>query len=161
MCYTLFVIRNLFVMELNPQGVIPRPRVGIGVFIQNDKGEILLGLRKGSHGAGEWAFPGGHLEFGETVFQTAAREVKEETGLDVHDLSLISVADEMRYIKTDNKHYLNLGVRAKYTGGEPTLLEPDKCLEWRWFSLNALPEKILEGTSLIIRNYQSGVIYQP
>ena len=43
------------------------PRVGIGVMIQNEEGEILLGLRKGSHGAGEWSFPGGHLEMGETV----------------------------------------------------------------------------------------------
>lgn len=57
------------------------PRVGVGVMIQNEKGEVLLGLRQGSHGAGEWSFPGGHLEFGETVFQTAKREVEEESGL--------------------------------------------------------------------------------
>ncbi|MFA4941602.1 MAG: NUDIX domain-containing protein, partial [Patescibacteria group bacterium] len=34
------------------------PRVGVGVMIQNEKGEVLLGLRQGSHGAGEWSFPG-------------------------------------------------------------------------------------------------------
>ena len=39
------------------------PRVGVGVMIQNEKGEVLLGLRQGSHGAGEWSFPGGHLDF--------------------------------------------------------------------------------------------------
>ena len=38
------------------------PRVGVGVMIQNKKGEVLLGLRQGSHGAGEWSFPGGHNE---------------------------------------------------------------------------------------------------
>jgi 8-oxo-dGTP diphosphatase len=79
------------------------PRVGVGVMIQNEKGEVLLGLRQGSHGAGEWAFPGGHLEWGETVFQTAKREVKEEAGLEVAEFELISVADEMRYIETDSK----------------------------------------------------------
>ena len=83
------------------------PKVGIGVMIKNDKNEILLGLRQGSHGSGEWAFPGGHLEFGEIIFQTAKREVKEETGLEVDEFELISVSDEMRYIETDNKHYLN------------------------------------------------------
>ena len=46
------------------------PKVGIGVMIQNEKGEVLLGLRQGSHGAGEWSFPGGHLEFGEKIFET-------------------------------------------------------------------------------------------
>lgn len=135
------------------------PRVGIGVMMQNETGEVLLGLRQGSHGAGEWSFPGGHLEWGETVFETAVREVKEETGLSVGKMELISVADEMRYIKTDNKHYLNIGVRAEYAGGEPQVREPEKCKEWRWFSLNNLPEKILEGTELIVRNYKIGKIY--
>ena len=43
------------------------PRVGIGVLIENENGEVLLGLRRGSHGEGEWSFPGGHLDFGETI----------------------------------------------------------------------------------------------
>ncbi len=148
-------------MELNAQGTAPRPRVGIGVLVENGEGKVLLGLRKGSHGAGEWSFPGGHLEFGETVFQTAMREVKEETDLDVSECELVSVADEMRYIKTDNKHYLNLGVRVRYEGGEPKLMEPEKCAEWRWFAKDALPERMLEGTHLILRNYAAGKIYWP
>lgn len=135
------------------------PRVGVGVMLQNEKGGVLLGLRRGSHGAGEWSFPGGHLEWGETVFETAKREVREETGLEINKMELISVADEMRYIKTDNKHYLNIGVKAKYFGGEPRIMEPEKCKEWRWFGLDELPEKLLEGTELIIKNYKAGKIY--
>lgn len=138
----------------------PYPRVGVGVMIQNEKGEVLLGLRQGSHGAGEWSFPGGHLEFGETVFETAKREVEEETGLEVDEFNLISVFDEMRYMKTDGKHFLNIGVKAKYKGGEPKVMELDKCREWRWFSLDNLPEKILESTEGIIKNYKAGKIYQ-
>lgn len=135
------------------------PRVGSGVMIQNNKGEVLLGLRQGSHGEGEWSFPGGHLEFGEKIFETAEREVKEETGLEVDKFELISVADEMRYIKTDNKHYLNIGVKAFYNGGEARVMEPEKCKEWQWFSLDRLPEKLLEGTELAIKNYKAGKIY--
>jgi len=135
------------------------PRVGIGVMIQNEKGEVLLGLRQGSHGAGEWSFPGGHLEFGETLFETAKREVKEETDLDVDEFQLISVADEMRYIKTDGKHYVNIGIKAEYQRGEPKVMEPEKCKEWKWFSLDNLPEKMLEGTELTIKNYKADKIY--
>lgn len=86
----------------------------------------------------------GHLEFGETVFETAKREVVEETDLDVAEFELVSVCDEMHYIKTDNKHYLNLGVLGKYQGGESQVMEPEKCQEWKWFSLNALPEIFLK-----------------
>ncbi len=135
------------------------PRVGIGVMIQNEKGEALLGLRRGSHGAGEWSFPGGHLEFGEKIFETAEREVKEETGLDIGEFELISVADEMRYIKSDGKHYLNIGIKGKYNGGEPRVIEPDKCKEWRWVSLDNLPENLFEGTELVINNFKKGKIY--
>lgn len=137
------------------------PRVGIGVMIQNEKGEVLLGLRKGSHGAGEWSFPGGHLEWGETIFETAKREVKEETGLDIDEFELISVADEMRYIKTDDKHYLNIGIRAICKGGEPKNMEPEKCEGWDWFSLDHLPKRLFEGTELVIRNFKNRKIYVP
>ena len=137
------------------------PKVGIGVMIQNNEGQVLLGQRKGSHGAGEWCFPGGHLEFGETVFETAKRETMEETGLEVNEFELISVADEMRYIESDDKHYLNVGVKAVYNGGEPEIMEPDKCLEWKWYDLDNLPEQMFEGTHWIIRNFKAQRIYKP
>lgn len=136
------------------------PKVGVGIMIQNKDGQILLGLRKGAHGSGEWSFPGGHLEFGETIFETAKREVKEETELIINQCDLISVADEMRYIKTDDKHYLNIGVKAEYEEGTPIVAEPDKCQEWKWFDFEELPERIFEGTELTIKNYKDSKIYQ-
>lgn len=148
-------------MEMNADGAEARPRIGIGVMVQNDDGQVLLGLRKSSHGAGEWSFPGGHLEFGETMQEAAKREVMEETGLLVDDISLISVADEMRYIKTDGKHYVNVGFLAKYQGGTPMVMEPEKSGEWCWFDLKNLPENLFEGTMLTIKNFKAGTIYQP
>ncbi len=135
------------------------PKIGIGVMVLNKNKELLLGLRQGSHGSGEWSFPGGHLEFGETILETAIREVKEETNLDISDLELISVADEMRYIKTDGKHYLNIGVKANTVSGILELMEPDKCLEWTYFSLNNLPSPLFEGTELMINNFLAKKIY--
>lgn len=135
------------------------PRVGIGVMIQNKKEEVLLGLRKGSHGVGEWCFPGGHLEFGERMEETVRREVMEEVGLEVGDVKLVSLADELRYLETDDKHYVNVGFSAEYIGGEPKLMEPDKSIEWRWFSLDNLPDNLFEGTELTLGNFKRGKIY--
>lgn len=104
-------------------------------------------------------FPGGHQEFGERLFETAKREVKEETGLDIDEFELISVADEMRYIKSDGKHYLNIGIKGKYKGGEPKVMEPEKLKEWRWVSLENLPDNLFEGTELVINNFKKGKIY--
>jgi len=134
------------------------PRIGIGVLIKNEQGQALFGLRKGVHDE-EWCFPGGHLDFGETIFETARREVKEETGLDTDEFKLISVSDGIPYIKTDNKHYVTIGVVAVYNGDEPKLMEPEKCKQWKWLSLDNLPENMFEPTEAIIENYKAGKVY--
>ena len=65
----------------------------------------------------------------------------------------------MRYIKTDGKHYLNIGVRAFYKGGQPKNMEPKKCLEWKWFNLDDLPKNLFQGTELTLKNFKAEKIY--
>ncbi len=115
------------------------PRVGVGVCICRD-GKVLLGKRMGSHGEGTWSFPGGHLEFGETIEACAARETLEETGLEVERMQLGPYTND--YFAAEGKHYLTLFVIAHSSKGNPALLEPHKCLEWKWFDWNALPEPL-------------------
>ena len=148
-------------LEKNADGLAPRPMVGVGVMIQNAEGKILMGLRQGSHGAGLWAFPGGSLEFGDSVMETARREVLEETGLVVGELVLVSVFEELQFVKTDGKHFLDLGIKAQYLGGEPQVMEPHKCKEWRWFSPYELPENMFDGSMVMIIAMNTGVIYTP
>ena len=59
---------------------IIRVKVGVGVIVVDDSGEILLEKRRDN---GMWGLPGGGIEPGESVYETALREVKEETGLDI------------------------------------------------------------------------------
>lgn len=59
------------------------PRVGLAVFLVDDRGYILIGKRKGAHGSGTLALPGGHLEWNESFEECAARELLEETGVDI------------------------------------------------------------------------------
>ena len=58
------------------------PVVGVAVIVLNKDGRILLGKRSGSY-KGLWCIPCGYVEYDEDVFDAAAREFKEETGLDV------------------------------------------------------------------------------
>lgn len=136
-----------------------RPKIGLGVMIKDGNDKVLIGLRLSPHGQGTWSFPGGHLEFGETMAEAAMREAKEETDLDVSDLELISVADEMGALDK-GKHYINIGFLAHVINGEPKIMEPEKCERWEWFSLDRLPEPLFEGTALVIERYKMGRIYK-
>ena len=50
-------------------------KVGIGILVRKNN-QVLIGKRKGSYGNGEYAFPGGHLEFGESFTECAIRECR-------------------------------------------------------------------------------------
>jgi 8-oxo-dGTP diphosphatase len=112
--------------------------VGVGVIILRD-GKVLLGERAGAHGAGTWALPGGHLEFGETVADCARREVLEETGLALHDIASAPYTSDV--FAVEGRHYVTLFVTAQATG-EPMVLEPAKCLGWQWFHWEQLPKPL-------------------
>lgn len=121
-------------------------RVGVGAFILNDKGQVLLGKRKGSHGAGEWSLPGGHLEFKETIEACCRREVKEETGLtELGFLSKLGYSEDF-FIK-EGKHYVTTYMLFRLIEGVPELKEPNKCEGWRWFDISDAPSPLFCGTS--------------
>ncbi|KAL2832719.1 NUDIX hydrolase domain-like protein [Aspergillus pseudoustus] len=112
-------------------------RVGVAVFALNSQNEFVLGQRMGSHGAGTWALPGGHLEFNESFEDCATREVKEETGLDISDVQFLTATNDV--MSADEKHYVTVFVGARVEEGQvPEILEPAKCAEWRWVSWKEL-----------------------
>jgi 8-oxo-dGTP diphosphatase len=112
------------------------PRVGVGVFVFR-AGLILLGERRGAHGAGTWALPGGHLEFGESVEHCALREVHEETGLAITDVRPGPFTSDV--FAVESKHYVTLFVLARSQSGAPRLLEPEKCAGWIWRAWSEFP----------------------
>jgi 8-oxo-dGTP diphosphatase len=106
-----------------------RPLIGVAVIVIKDD-KILLGKRKNSHGAGTWALPGGHLEFGESIKDCARRELWEEAGIRIRNLRYGPYTNDV--FKRQGKHYVTLFVLADYDSGAPTVKEPLKCEQWQW-----------------------------
>jgi 8-oxo-dGTP diphosphatase len=105
-----------FVFYLNPKLVA-------GTIPEQD-GRILLTRRAINPGRGLWTFPGGFVDFGETVTDAALRETFEETGLRVELTGLLNVYS-----------YPGAPViivyRARVTGGTLTECVENDALEWR------------------------------
>ncbi len=119
-------------------------------------GKVLLGKRKGSHGSGEYAFPGGHLEFGESFEECALREVREESGVEINDLHFQYLANVAKY---NNRQYVHIGMIAQWSSGEPMVNEPEKCESWSWYSTNDLPTPMFEMCRLAIDSSRTGQNY--
>lgn len=119
-----------------------RPKIGMGVYILNEKFELLLTLRKNTVAAGKWCPPGGHLEYGEEPAEGAKREAMEEVGIEVAEAELWAVVNNI--MKDPDRHYVNLDFFANKWSGEARNVEPEKCEQIEWFGLNNLPENIME-----------------
>ena len=112
----------------------PVVRVGLAVFVlRPTTGDFVMGRRKGSHGAGTWQLPGGHLEFNESFEGCAAREVLEETGLvlDKRKIQFLSATNDP--MPEDGKHYVTVFMVGEVEGAaEPEVMEREKCEGWTW-----------------------------
>lgn len=114
-----------------------RPLVGVGVVIWRDD-QVLLVRRAKPPRQGEWSLPGGAQELGETVFEAARREVREETGLEVEITGLITVVDAIRRDQAGAVayHYTLVDVAAEWRAGEAQAL--DDAAEVAWAAPDAL-----------------------
>ena len=113
------------------------------VLLRNDKNEILLQQRSGAgYLDGYWDFPSGHVEFGESLRDTASRETKEEVDIDVapDDLELIHI--EQFFVE---RNYVNYIFEARSWSGTPAICEPEKCSQIKWFAIDTLPSKCVNA----------------
>ena len=112
-----------------------QPRLTVDVIVRrrSDPDQVLL-VRRGSPPPG-WAFPGGFVEYGETVEQAAEREAREETSLEVRRVRQFHVySDPSRDPRGHTVSVVFLGE----ADGEP--LGADDAAEARWFHRDQVPE---------------------
>ncbi len=132
-------------------------KVGVGLLIIKDK-QVLLGKRKGSHGAGEYAVVGGHLEYLESFEAAIRRELAEEVGsqLKVKNLRFLCLINLKHYRP---KHYVDIGFVADWESGDPKLMEPERMESWQWYALGQLPSPMFVTDPLYIEAYRTGKNY--
>ncbi|MGQ4360386.1 NUDIX hydrolase [Streptomyces sp. SAS_272] len=133
--------------------------VGVHLYLERD-GEILLGLR---HPDSPFAplnhhFLAGHCEQ-ESAVACLVREAGEEAGLELapEDVELVHVVHVVD--SPDVRPRLQLVFRARRWAGEPRVLEPDKCLSWDWWPLDALPEPMVAYARTAVAGIRAGRPY--
>ncbi|MEQ9296970.1 MAG: NUDIX domain-containing protein [Cyclobacteriaceae bacterium] len=135
-----------------------RPKVGIGVIVQDENNKILVGKRKGSHSP-FFSIPGGHLENGETFEEAAIKEVFEETGLRIKNPVVYCVTNNLTTYKNENKHYVSVNLFTNEFEGDLALKEPDKCEKWDWYDLSKIPSPQFDASEFAVECFKKKEFY--
>jgi mutator protein MutT len=126
-----------------------RPFVGVGAVVV-DGGRVLLVRRANEPLKGEWSLPGGVVEAGETLEVAIAREVREETGLDVDVGPMVDVLDRIRF-DADGRvlyHYVLIDFVCRSNDG--TLCCGSDASDVTWASVMKLAEYGLPDTTISV-----------
>lgn len=134
-------------------GTQPLLVVGAAVAVFNQRGEVLLQQRADIN---KWGFPGGVMEYGESLETTAFRELYEETGLKAKNFKFIDIlSGEKECHKYPNGDEI-FGVTAVYKtsifSGELSINDGES-KNVKFFCLHDLPSSLVEKTEYIIKKH--------
>ncbi len=132
--------------------ILRRPVVGVAAAAQTEDGRWLL-IRR--HDTGQWALPGGTLEWGETLRQGIVRELAEEAGVDQVKLgNVLGVySDPMRDLRF---HAVTVVVGATIGLPQRAPDNPVEILEVRLFTDAELPPTLAHGMSQMLEFARKG-----
>jgi 8-oxo-dGTP diphosphatase len=121
----------------------------------DDKQMILLVQRKNEPYKGQWALPGGFVEYGERVEDAVLREIKEETGVECTILQQAAVAS--RPDRDPRGHTVSIIFKLTLES-EDNLVAGDDASSLEWFSLDAIPDLAFDHNEIIDELIQRSVI---
>jgi 8-oxo-dGTP pyrophosphatase MutT (NUDIX family) len=134
--------------------------VGVHLHLEDDDGRVLLGLRHpaSAYAGNTWHFLAGRCEQ-ESAVTCLVREAREEAGLviDPADVELVHVVHLVD--KPGGQPLMQLVFRAHHWKGVPQVREPDKCLTWKWWPRNELPDPIVPYALAAITGITTGRAY--
>ncbi|UFT99103.1 NUDIX domain-containing protein [Radiobacillus kanasensis] len=121
-----------------------------GAIVLDEDGKVLMQLREDNHC---WGFPGGYMELQESVMETARREVKEETGLILRDMSLFGIRSgvEKTLKNRDQVSLVEIWFQCRDFEGKLDR-QGDETLDNAFFSLDQLPSPIFESQQYLIEH---------
>jgi ADP-ribose pyrophosphatase YjhB (NUDIX family) len=128
------------------------PTPTVQAWIDRD-GEFLALRRAGEPKQGEWNMPGGFVESGESGPEAIAREVREETGLEIAVGDVIGIFPSQYGEGEDAKPIFDVAYLCTITGGEMEI--SDESLEGAWFSLADFPEPAFDGERMALEALRS------
>lgn len=155
---TIARYRKNYIKEMRKDvGHAPLMITGCGVIIENDKGEILLQKRRDN---GCWALLGGSMEIGEKFVEVAKREVYEEAGIEIGELTLFGIySGEDRIITYPNGDICcGIGIVFKTTvySGE-IQNNTEEAFEHRFFDKTSIPDNINKCDKRCIIDWAKGL----
>ncbi len=126
-----------------------RPLVGASAVVERGDGAVALIKRLWEPGTGLWALPGGFIEYGEPVRETARREVEEEIGLKVEIGDLIGVYDIIKRSPEGGVvyHFITICYRARVLGNSFELKPGEDVGGARWFMPSEISPDIVTDTT--------------
>jgi 8-oxo-dGTP diphosphatase len=129
--------------------------------ILHKDGKILMLKRANtSYFDGSYSLPAGHIEADESASKAAAREAKEEIGIDVDPSSLRLKHTLHRISDIPVRHErIDLFFEADTWEGEVVNAEPTKCSELAWVEINKLPTNIVPEVKQALQNIDQGEPY--
>ena len=135
--------------------------VGVGAIMIDQDGRIFLARRgpKAKNEQGLWEFPGGSVEFGETLAEALQREMYEEYGIEVSVGELVDVVDHI--LPQEHQHWVSPTFLCQIISGEPYIREPEKCAEIGWFGVDQMPNELTQITHLNLEHYQHIIARKP
>jgi 8-oxo-dGTP diphosphatase len=131
--------------------------VGVGAIIVDEAKRVFLAKRgaKAQNERGLWEFPGGAVEFGETLHDALIREIREEYGITIVVDDMLTVTDHI--LPAEKQHWVSPSYICRIVEGEPTIQEPEKCAEIGWFALDAIPGELTQVTRHDLELYREYV----
>lgn len=130
------------------------------IFLEKDDRYLITRRCNTGYQDGNYQVPAGHVDEGELPTEAMVREAKEEVGIDLspNDLELVHVSYRLKHDNTDNR--VDFFFHARIWDGKIKNMEPNKCDDLKWVSLDELPENMTPHVRDAMECMRNGVFFK-